>query len=88
MNKIFSDKAWEDWMFWSVNDKKIARKIHKLMSDIERNGAEKGIGSPEALKYDLAGLWSREITKKDRLVYRVDELGLHVYSCRGHYGDK
>ena len=58
------------------------------MSDIERNGAEKGIGSPEALKYDLAGLWSREITKKDRLVYRVDELGLHVYSCRGHYGDK
>lgn len=49
-----------------------------------------GIGKPEQLKYDLSGLWSRRINKKDRLVYEVVETVVTVYivSAMGHYDDK
>lgn len=32
-----------------------------------------GEGQPEELKYNLKGLWSRRINKKDRLIYDVKE---------------
>jgi toxin YoeB len=47
-----------------------------------------GIGKPEALKGDLQGWWSRRITEKHRLVYRIKEEVLEIMSCYGHYGDK
>ena len=53
------------------NQRKILLKIIKLINDIQRNGVEKGLGKPEALKHDLSGYWSREITDEDRLVYRL-----------------
>jgi len=54
----------------------------------------KGIGKPEPLKGDLEGCWSRRLTDKHRLVYRVieregeEEDILEILSCYGHYGDK
>ena len=47
-----------------------------------------GIGKPEALKGDLSGWWSRRITGKHRLIYRINEENLEIMSCYGHYGDK
>jgi len=67
MNKVFSENAWQDFMAWVREDRKIARRINELLTDIERNGHE-GIGKPEALRHDLSGYWSRRITQKDRLI--------------------
>ncbi|MFV8326137.1 Txe/YoeB family addiction module toxin [Flavobacterium sp. ZS1P14] len=49
-----------------------------------------GVGKPEPLKHQLAGYWSREINKKDRLIYRVEEniVTVFVVSAMGHYSDK
>lgn len=56
------------------------------MKDIQRNGVDKGIGKPEPLKYEMLGYWSREITGKDRLVYRIDDNGvLHIVQYKTHY---
>lgn len=38
----------------------------KILEELAESPFE-GIGKPEALKYELSGLWSREINKKDRL---------------------
>ena len=54
MNKVFSENAWRDFMEWVREDRKTARKIHELLTDIERNGHE-GIGKPEPLRHALAG---------------------------------
>ena len=59
MNKIFYDKAWEDYIYFQKNDKKILQKINELIKDIERNGLLIGIGKPERLKGELNGLYSR-----------------------------
>ncbi len=81
---IFSKNAWEDYLFWQAEDRKILKKINALIKDIQSNPYS-GIGKPESLKYDLAGLWSRRIDHEHRLVYRVNENELLIYTCRYHY---
>ena len=84
MNKVFSENAWQDFMVWVREDRKIARRINELLTDIGRNGHE-GIGKPEALRHDLSGYWSRRITQKDRLIYSFDEKNIYIAACKGHY---
>jgi addiction module toxin, txe/yoeB family len=51
MIKSWTDEAWEEFEYWSKNDKKIFKRILELIKDIDRNGYT-GIGKPEALKHD------------------------------------
>ena len=84
---IFSRNAWDEYVSWQNEDKKILRKINSLIRDIQSSPFD-GIGKPEPLKYDLAGLWSRRIDREHRLVYRVEETDVFIYSCRYHYDNK
>lgn len=45
--KIWSDDAWEDYLYWQTQDKKTVKRINELIKDIERNGCMKGIGKPD-----------------------------------------
>ena len=85
MNKItFSKNAWEDYLSWQKEDKKVVGKISELIRDIQRTPYQ-GIGKPEPLKYDLAGFWSRRIDMEHRLVYQFRDDQILIYSCRYHY---
>lgn len=86
--KIWSDDAWEDYLCWQSEDKKMVKRINQLIKDIERNGCLVGIGKPEALKGDLQGEYSRHINEKDRLVYHIEDGRIYIVHCKGHYGDK
>ena len=87
MTKVWDQDAWDDYVYWQTQDKKTLKRINQLFKDIERNGND-GIGKPELLKGDLSGFWSREIDKKNRLVYRVIGNELQIIQCKTHYGDK
>ena len=80
----FSKNAWEDYLSWQKEDKKMLRKINDLIKDIQKTPFE-GIGKPEALKYDLTGFWSRRIDLEHRLVYQYLDEQILIYSCRFHY---
>ena len=84
MNLIFSDKAWEEYMYWQNTDKQILKKINQLIRDIKREPFD-GIGKPEPLKYELSGFWSRRISDEHRLIYEVSESYISIVSCRFHY---
>ncbi len=84
MRITFSKNAWEDYVLWQTEDKRILRKINELIEAIQRKPFE-GIGKPEPLKYDLAGFWSRRIDREHRLVYQVIDNEILIYSCRYHY---
>lgn len=86
-NLIFTDKAWDDYIFWQTYDKKTVRRINQLLKDIDRNGYQ-GIGMPEALKGDLSGFWSRRIDDCNRIVYRIVDGAVEIVQLRGHYDDK
>jgi len=84
MNKSWYDKAWDDYLYWQSQDKKMLKRINQLIRDTERNPFS-GIGKPEPLKGDLSGFWSRRIDDSNRLVYRLNGEILEILSCKGHY---
>ncbi len=84
MKLTFTDEAWEEYLYWQVQDKKILKKINNLIKDTKREPFD-GLGKPEPLKHELAGYWSRRIRQEHRLVYEVFEESILVVSCRYHY---
>ena len=80
----FSENAWEDYLYWQKIDKKIVRKVNDLIKDITCTPFD-GIGKPEPLKFDLSGFWSRRLDLEHRLVYKIENDELLIFSCRFHY---
>ncbi|GHU02211.1 toxin YoeB [Spirochaetia bacterium] len=79
-----NDTAFTDFYEWTVNDKKLAKKIMSLLKEISRT-PDFGLGKPEPLKHDLSGYWSREITHEHRLVYKAGDDTIEILSCKYHY---
>ncbi|AFI83766.1 Txe/YoeB family addiction module toxin [Methylophaga nitratireducenticrescens] len=84
MKLIFSENAWEDYLYWQKTDKKILNRINKLIKETKRQPFD-GIGKPEALKHGLAGYWSRRINDEHRMVYKVTDDALLLAQLRYHY---
>jgi toxin YoeB len=91
MKLLWSETAWEDYLYWQQSDCDILRRINALVQEIRHNPFN-GIGKPEPLRGDLAGWWSRRITGDHRIVYRVrgsnDEQRLEIVACRYHYSPR
>ncbi len=85
---LFTEEGFEDFLALQKDNKKSFKKLKALIKDISRNGAEHGLGKPEALKHELSGYYSRQIDEKNRLLYKVNNDIIEIYSCKGHYEDK
>lgn len=84
MRLIFSERAWEDYLYWQETDRKILAKINNLIREIQREPFS-GIGKPEPLRHAFAGYWSRRINAEHRIVYRVKDDDLLIAQIRYHY---
>jgi len=82
---VWSEAAWQDYLWWQTQDRKVLKRINVLIADVARAG-NGGIGKPEPLKYELSGYWSRRITDEHRLVYQVTADEIRIAACRYHYG--
>ena len=85
MKLTFSTKAWEQYLYWQMTDKKILKRINLLIKDIQHNPTE-GIGKPEPLKHGLSGYWSRRINDEHRIVYKNQNDTIMIAQVRYHYG--
>ncbi len=84
MKLIFSEHAWEDYIYWQRNDKKTLKRINELIKDIQKKKYQ-GIGKPEPLKHSLSGYWSRRITNEHRIVYKIHDDHVLIVQLRYHY---
>lgn len=84
MRLLWEDRAWEDYLYWQTQDKRVLKRVNLLIKDISRSPFE-GIGKPEPLKNNLSGWWSRRIDEINRIVYYEQDGIIYVVSCRGHY---
>lgn len=84
MKLIFADEAWDDYLFWQQQDKKMLERINKLIKEIQREPFT-GIGKPEPLKHALSGYWSRRINDEHRIVYKIEQDALWIAQLRHHY---
>ena len=84
MNLVFSDDAWEDYLYWHATDPQTLKRIHQLIKEITRE-PYRGIGKPEPLKHAFQGYWSRRISGEHRIVYRMSGGDLRIAQLRHHY---
>jgi toxin YoeB len=84
MKLIFSEQAWEDYVYWQKTDKKLLERINTLIKDTSRSPFA-GIGKPEPLKNALPGYWSRRINNEHRMVYKIDNDAMFIAQLRYHY---
>lgn len=85
MEVVYTDKAEDDLNYWrKTGNTKLQAKISSLINSIEMSPFL-GIGKPEALKYELAGKWSRRINREHRIVYEVKSEFVIIHSLKGHY---
>ena len=84
MKLVFANEAWEDYLHWQKQDRKMIERINKLIRETQREPFS-GIGKPESLKHALSGFWSRRITDEHRMVYWVEGDELQFAQLRFHY---
>lgn len=86
MKLLWEERAWDDYCYWQMQDKKTLRKINSLIKDIQRDTFS-GTGKPEPLKGNMNGWWSRRIDGENRLVYKEERGNIIIAACKGHYDE-
>ena len=84
MKFVFSEQAWDDYLYWQKTDRKLLLRVNTLIREVSRSPFE-GMGKPEPLKHALAGWWSRRINDEHRIVYKVADNSLWIAQLRYHY---
>lgn len=84
MKLIFSDEAWEDYLFWQKQDRRMVERINKLVKETMREPFS-GVGKPEPLKHAFSGYWSRRLTDEHRMIYKMADDALWIVQLRYHY---
>jgi toxin YoeB len=84
MKLVFAEQAWEDYVYWQQQDKRMVKRINDLILAITREPFT-GIGKPEPLKHAFSGYWSRRINDEHRIVYRIESESLLIAQLRYHY---
>ena len=80
----FVSKAFNEYRKWIETDRRTALRISDLINDILRSPFD-GIGKPEPLKHQFKGYWSRRIDHEHRLIYKVTDESVVIFSCYSHY---
>lgn len=85
---LFEKRALEDIKKITRSGRKSdINKLNAILEELKTHPTY-GEGSPEQLKHNLSGYWSRRINKKDRLIYQIieepDNLVV-IISALGHY---
>ncbi len=84
MKLVFSERAWEEYLYWQTQDAKTLKRINALIREIARTPFE-GTGKPEALRHALSGYWSRRIDAEHRIVYKPQPDAILIAQLRYHY---
>lgn len=84
---VFEGDTWAGYERLRAQDKKLHRALCRLLKDMLRGDPATGVGKPEPLRHGLSGLWSRRISKGDRLIYRFDERYIYLFAIGGHYDE-
>ena len=84
-----SDRVKDDLARLAKSEPKAFAKAGKFIEEL-RVHPKTGTGNPEPLKGLPEGRWSRQITKKHRLISQIFETEVYVdvLAAYGHYDDK
>ncbi len=82
---VFEGKTWQIYETLRQKDPKLHRALCKILKEMLRGDPTQGTGKPEPLKHNLSGLWSRRLSKRDRVIYKFDDNYIYIFAIGGHY---
>lgn len=67
-------------------DRKLHETARKIIRELIRcDDPTVGSGKPEPLRHNLSGLWSRRLSRRDRIFYKFDDTSVYIFALGGHY---
>jgi toxin YoeB len=82
---VFEGDSWASYEKLRARDKRLHQSLCRLLKEMIREDPATGSGKREPLKHGLSGLWSRRISRNDRLIYAIDEESIYIFAFGGHY---
>lgn len=82
---VFEGNTWSAYEQLRRKDQRLHQNLCKLLKEMLRGDPASGSGKPEALKHSLSGLWSRRLSRYDRLIYKYDDNYIYIFAIGGHY---
>lgn len=85
---VFEGRTWEAYEAMRRKDRKLHDAARKIIRELIRSeDPTVGTGKPEPLRHNLSGLWSRRLSRRDRIIYRFDDTSIYIFALGGHYDD-
>jgi len=85
---VFEGRTWEAYEAMRRKDRKLHDAARKIIRELIRSeDPTVGTGKPEPLRHNLSGLWSRRISRRDRIIYTFDDTSIYIFALGGHYED-
>ena len=84
LNIVFTSNAWHEYLDWKKTDRKMVKRIDKLLTDTTRHPFS-GVGKPETLQHELSGFWSKKVNDEHRMVYCVTKDAIQIVQLKYHY---
>jgi toxin YoeB len=82
---VFHENTLQTYEYLRETNKPIHKKLFIILKEMQKGDPIQGTGKPEALKYELAGYYSRRLSDKDRLIYSFDDENIYIIAIGGHY---
>jgi toxin YoeB len=82
---VFEGRTWERYEDLRRQDLRLHTSLCQMLKEMLRGNPATGLGKPEPLKHNLSGLWSRRLSRYDRLIYRFDDARVYIFAIGGHY---
>lgn len=82
---VFEGRTWERSEALRQQDPRLHASLRQILKEMLRDNPATGLGKPELLKHRLSGLWSRRLSRYDRLLYRFDDTCVSILAIGGHY---
>jgi toxin YoeB len=82
---VFEGRTWERYEDLRRQDPRLHTSLCQMLKEMLRGNPATGLGKPEPLKHNLSGLWSRRLSRYDRLIYRFDDARVYIFAIGGHY---
>jgi toxin YoeB len=82
---VFEGRTWERYEDLRRQNPRLHTSLCQMLKEMLRDNPATGLGKPEPLKHALSGLWSRRLSRYDRLIYRFDETRVYIFAIGGHY---
>lgn len=84
---VFEGNTWSEYEKLREEDKILHKNLRDILKEMQRHNPAKGLGKPELLRHNLSGLWSRKLSRKERVIYKFDENYIYIFAIGGHYND-